>query len=259
MENKLIEDKLKALTIPLSVSEIDFRVQSVNAGGYATILAYKNARVDMQRLDDCIGAMNWKREHTRDNHNCIVSIYDTEKKEWISKEDTGTESFTEKEKGLASDSFKRACFNWGIGRELYDYPIIKVKLFENEFKVEGAKVKATWDLRLKDWKWECQFNDGKLVSLIGVDNNGVRRYSYLIDSKDSVPTEDEKALLIKLVYGTNYDDEKKSLAFEAIRNCNNYDQYTKIQHKLEHEQLPIDQIENPNQTDIKKHLKKITG
>ena len=70
--------------------------------------------------------MNWKREHTRDNANCIVSLWDDEKKQWVSKEDTGTESNTEKEKGLASDSFKRACFNWGIGRELYTSPFIWV-------------------------------------------------------------------------------------------------------------------------------------
>ncbi len=76
----------------------------------------------MDILDETVGVYNWKREHTRDNANCIVSIYDQEKKEWISKEDTGTESNTEKEKGLASDSFKRACVNLGIGRELYTAP-----------------------------------------------------------------------------------------------------------------------------------------
>jgi len=68
--------------------------------------------------------MNWKREHLRDNKNCIVSIWDSEKGQWISKEDTGTESQTEADKGLASDSFKRACVNWGIGRELYTAPFI---------------------------------------------------------------------------------------------------------------------------------------
>jgi hypothetical protein len=57
----------------------------------------------------------------------VVSIWDDAKKQWISKEDTGTESNTEKEKGLASDSFKRACFNWGIGRELYSAPFIWIK------------------------------------------------------------------------------------------------------------------------------------
>ena len=68
--------------------------------------------------------MNWQRSHSRDNANCTVSLWDDEKQQWISKEDTGTESNTEKEKGLASDSFKRACFNWGIGRELYTAPFI---------------------------------------------------------------------------------------------------------------------------------------
>jgi hypothetical protein len=58
--------------------------------------------------------MNWQRKHTRDNANCIVEIWDSDKNQWISKEDTGTESYTEKEKGQASDSFKRACFNWGM-------------------------------------------------------------------------------------------------------------------------------------------------
>jgi len=89
----------------------------------------------MQRLDEVVGALNWKREHTRENKNCIVSIYNPDTKEWISKEDTGTESMSEAEKGLASDSFKRACFNWGIGRELYDYPVIQVKLNSEEFEL----------------------------------------------------------------------------------------------------------------------------
>ncbi len=68
--------------------------------------------------------MNWQRKHRRDNANCIVEIWDKEKGQWIAKEDTGKESFSEAEKGLASDSFKRACFNWGIGRELYTAPFI---------------------------------------------------------------------------------------------------------------------------------------
>ena len=101
----------------LKESEIDVRLAQVKQNG-VTLLLYKDARCDMNILDETVGPYNWKREHTRDNANCIVSIWDGEKKQWISKEDTGTESFTEKEKGLASDSFKRACFNWGIGREL---------------------------------------------------------------------------------------------------------------------------------------------
>ena len=108
---------------PLKENEIDCRVSQI-ASNWLTLLLYKDARADMDLLDETVGAMNWKRSHVRDNANCIVSIYDEEKKEWVSKEDTGTESFSEAEKGLASDSFKRACVNWGIGRELYTAPSI---------------------------------------------------------------------------------------------------------------------------------------
>ncbi|MCQ2286506.1 MAG: hypothetical protein MJZ76_06505 [Bacteroidales bacterium] len=78
----------------------------------------------MNILDETVGAMNWERSHSRENANCTVRIWDDQRGIWVSKEDTGTESNTEKKKGLASDSFKRACFNWGIGRELYTSPFI---------------------------------------------------------------------------------------------------------------------------------------
>lgn len=170
--------KIENLTEPLKIDSIDFRIQSINKGGYATILAYKDARVDMQVLDSVVGPLNWKREHVRDNKNCIVSIWDEEKKQWISKEDTGTESSAEQAKGLASDSFKRACFNWGIGRELYDYPVIKVKLNDNEFSVDGGKVKQTYNLKLKEWIWISEFKEGILLGLACKDEKGVVRFKF---------------------------------------------------------------------------------
>ena len=169
---------LKNLSKPLSIEDIDFRVQSINKGGYATILAYKDARVDIKRLNEVCGVLGWKREHTRDNRNCIVSIYDAENKHWVSKEDTGTESMADSQKGLASDSFKRACFNFGIGIELYDYPVIQIKLNSTEFKVEGSKVKQTYNLKLREWKWYSEFNGNKLVALACRDNNGDVRFKY---------------------------------------------------------------------------------
>lgn len=110
----------------LRADEIECRVAQATEKG-VSLLLYKDARCDMNILDETVGAMNWQRGHTRENANCIVSIWDEKKQQWISKEDTGTESNTEAEKGLASDSFKRACFNWGIGRELYSAPFIWVK------------------------------------------------------------------------------------------------------------------------------------
>ena len=165
---------LDDLSNPLGIDQIDFRVQSINKGGYATILAYKNARVDMQRLDLVAGPLGWKREHINNNHNCVVSIWCDDKKQWVSKEDTGTESNAEAQKGLASDSFKRACFNWGIGRELYDYPVISVKLSKNEWKLDGQKARATWDLKIKEWVWFSQFEDGKITYLAAKYNNQLR-------------------------------------------------------------------------------------
>lgn len=105
----------------LKADEIDVRVARVFKNG-VQLLFYKDARVDQNILDETVGPMNWQRRHDRDNANCIVSVWDDKKGQWISKEDTGTESKTEAAKGLASDSFKRACFNWGIGRELYTAP-----------------------------------------------------------------------------------------------------------------------------------------
>ena len=119
----------------LKAEEIEVRQARITEKG-VILLIYKDARVDQQILDETVGAMNWQRHHTRDNKNCIVSIFDEKKGQWVEKEDCGTESTTEKEKGLASDSFKRACFNWGIGRELYTAPFIffgtqEIKLNKN--------------------------------------------------------------------------------------------------------------------------------
>lgn len=129
----------------LKSSEIDVRVALAKENG-VSLLLYKDARVDQDILDETVGAYNWQRKHSRDNANCEVGIYDKEKGQWIWKEDTGTESNTEKEKGLASDSFKRACFNWGIGRELYTSPFIWI----SSDKCEIEKDKQTGKFKTKD-------------------------------------------------------------------------------------------------------------
>lgn len=110
----------------LRADEIECRVQSVKENGLVLLL-YKDARVDMNILDETVGSSNWQREHyeCKGNLFCRVGIGITRKdgaSEWVWKSDCGTESNTEAQKGEASDSFKRACFNWGIGRELYTAP-----------------------------------------------------------------------------------------------------------------------------------------
>ena len=122
----------------LRADEIDCRLSQVWKDR-VRLLLYKDARCDMTILDETVGPMRWKREHSRENANCTVSVWDTETAQWVSKEDTGTESYTEKEKGLASDSFKRACVNWGIGRELYTAPDIVIWAPKCTIKDTGRK------------------------------------------------------------------------------------------------------------------------
>lgn len=133
-------EKLKFRT--LKANEIDCRISTVNESG-VMLLLYKDARVDQNILDESVGPMGWQRHHSRENANCIVAIWDDDKKQWIEKEDTGTESYTEKEKGLASDSFKRACFNWGIGRELYTAPYIWITRQDCKIVKEQKSGKCT--------------------------------------------------------------------------------------------------------------------
>lgn len=109
----------------LRADEIECRVGTINEKGLSLLL-FKDARVDQKILDETFTPFGWRRSHQviEGNLYCTVDIWDEEKQQWVSKQDVGTESYTEKEKGQASDSFKRACFNWGIGRELYTAPFI---------------------------------------------------------------------------------------------------------------------------------------
>ena len=121
--------------------EIEVRVGIVKKNGISLLL-YKDARCDMNILDETFGITGWQRKHELINGAlfCTVSIKG-ENGEWISKQDVGVESYTEAVKGAASDSFKRACFNIGIGRELYTAPFIwipsdKISLAEDNGKIK---------------------------------------------------------------------------------------------------------------------------
>ncbi len=158
----------------LKASEIQCRVDELyktDKYSGARILLYKNARVDMDILDETVGSENWQRDHkeVKGNLYCGVAIWDDDKKCWVTKWDCGTESNTEKEKGEASDSFKRACVNWGIGRELYTAPSIFIKC--EVVEINGKKSLA--DRYLKWRVSEIEYDDNRnIVKLTIVDNNG---------------------------------------------------------------------------------------
>lgn len=173
----------------LKAEEIDCRVSQI-ASNWLTLLLYKDARVDQNILDETVGCMNWQKSYLRDNANCVVSIWDEDKQQWVSKEDTGTESFSEAEKGLASDSFKRACFNWGIGRELYTSPSIIIfprpdmtkKGQDGEFFQKGTDNKGNpkYDTKTRFWVEYIDYDENRnIVDLIIRDNKNNIRFSEL--------------------------------------------------------------------------------
>lgn len=103
----------------LSADEIECRIAVINEKGLSLLL-YKDARVDQKILDETFGMFGWKRSHQSIEGNlyCTVEIRDRETGEWIAKQDVGTTGYAEKEKSQASDSFKRACFNWGLAENI---------------------------------------------------------------------------------------------------------------------------------------------
>lgn len=164
----------------LKANEIDCRIQSLvqkNGAVGAVVLLYKDARVDMRMLDEVVGALNWKREHAiiGDRLYCTVSIYNEHIGEWVGKSDVGTESNTEKEKGQASDSFKRACFNWGIGRELYSAPFTHINLQKGEwYEGKDGKPKSYAKFTVKEIDYDENRNISKLII---VDSKGAVRFT----------------------------------------------------------------------------------
>ncbi len=128
----------------LRADEIECRVAMINERG-ASLLLYKDARADQKILDETFTPFGWKRTHQIIDGNlyCTVEVWDVQKNQWIAKQDVGTVSFTEKEKGQASDSFKRACVNWGIGRELYTAPFIWIPAGSMKIQKKGEKYVTT--------------------------------------------------------------------------------------------------------------------
>lgn len=218
----------------LNTDEIEARVATVNQKG-CSILLYKDARCDMRLLDETFGSMNWQRSHEVIDGKlfCNVSVWDTEKQQWVTKQDVGTESYTEKEKGQASDSFKRACFNFGIGRELYTAPFIWVNITADDLNQQG-KIKTTFKVKSISYNEKREIN-----SLTIVDNKGNLRYEMgkIIKPKtEPVKSEEAETLAMAL------QEINAATSVETLKDiCNNY------RDVLGKSRAFIDAINNKNQ------------
>jgi hypothetical protein len=166
----------------LTKDEIECRVQSCKENGLVLLL-YKDARCDMNVLDETVGAENWQREHyeVKGNMFCRVGICVETKKgesifpEWVWKSDCGVESNTEAQKGEASDSFKRACFNWGIGRELYTAPFIWIKAENCNIKDGRNGSKQCYD----KFKVEKIRIENKRITALAIWNETTNKRAYV--------------------------------------------------------------------------------
>lgn len=178
---------------PLTKDEIDCRVATCNGNG-VTLLLYKDARVDQNILDETFGIFGWQRSHQLIDGNlyCTVSVRNPETGEWIHKQDVGKESNAEKEKGQASDSFKRACFNLGIGRELYTAPFIWVPKELVTIKKDNKGKDTTYD---KFSVRSITIEGGKIVQLeVQNDTRKCVVYTYGTKKQNSnAPAQNEQA------------------------------------------------------------------
>ena len=205
----------------LKADEVECRISMIRKTGISLLL-YKDARVDMKLLDESVGPMNWQKRYDLIDGQlfCSVGIWDSDKKEWIWKQDVGTESYTEKEKGRASDAFKRACFNIGIGRELYTAPFIWVT---EGYEVENGKCNDRFNVT------EIGYDENGSINKLVIENAKTGDVVYEMGarkkksgaskkktgarsndkgaptSKNDAPTEESASNVLKKYYATLYD------------------------------------------------------
>lgn len=225
----------------LRADEIECRIGSVGAKGF-TMLLYKDARCDMNILDETVGEFNWQRDHKeiKGTVYCGVGINgrgQSTHDEWVWKWDAGAESYTEKEKGEASDSFKRACVNWGIGRELYTAPLIfiraKTEPVGNGYRLSDKRDGYGYKVA------QIEYEGGRISHLV-ITKNGTQVYTFTADKfmEDAQNTIDESMVQMVLTIaetpankealhamGIKTKRDIKAMTMEQysefIRRCNN--------------------------------------
>ena len=198
----------------LRADEIECRVSTISEKGLSLLL-YKDARVDQRILDETFTPLGWQRTHQSIDGNlyCTVEVWDGDKKQWIAKQDVGTMSYSEKEKGQASDSFKRACFNVGIGRELYTAPdFIWVTGDKVKIQKKGEKL-TTYD---RFHVQSIEYNDQREISaLVIVNSFGKVVYSW-IAPQSTIPKQEESSLSTAQMNSLQKELARTGVALEAV-------------------------------------------
>lgn len=167
----------------LRADEIECRVAVINERGLSLLL-FKDARVDQRILDETFTPFGWRRTHQSIDGNlyCTVEVWDEKKQQWIAKQDVGTMSYSEKEKGQASDSFKRACFNWGVGRELYTAPFIWVPATNANILKKGERYVTTDSFYVRS----IAYNDQREITALVIENGKGQRVYELKEKPEKI-------------------------------------------------------------------------
>ena len=208
-------NKMEVKFRELRPDEIELRVGTCTSKGFSLLL-YKTARTDSNILDEVVGCMNWQSDYkvVNDNLYCSIGIYDEDKKDWVYKWDCGTESYTEKEKGEASDSFKRAGFKWGIGRELYTSPFIWIMGNVEENKKTGKYQPSinVQEIKVK----EIGYSNNRICKLI-LERKGIKIFEYdeKVKKENNLISTEHLALLNQKIIETETDLEKLLEAYEV--------------------------------------------
>ncbi len=197
----------------LNADEIEVRVSTISEKGVSHLL-YKDARVDQKILDEVFGIFGWKRSHESIDGNlyCTVSIKNEDTGEWVGKQDVGTRNMTEAEKSQASDSFKRACFNIGIGRELYSAPFIWVPAGRLDIYRDGNKLRCRNRFRVSSISYGV---DREISGLVIANEDGTPVYSWGSIRKPSEDTEAKEPQQKKKSSGRQKASGVKSAVLKA--------------------------------------------
>ena len=200
---------------PLRSDEVECRIGTVSKQGKGlSLLLYKDARCDARILDETLGPENWQCEfyECKGTLFCKVGVLvdrGEQFAEWVWKDDAGSPSDMEAKKGEASDAFKRACFKWGIGRELYTSPFIWVNA-------------SDCNLVDRNGKWQCydtfsvtgmEVSDGRIVAL-EVTNDKTKKVVFTLAKPEPKPSKQEA---IELAEITRQVGDKRAVwtAFKA--------------------------------------------
>jgi len=219
-----MKELLEKLNQPLTKDDVELRIGHTSAKGFSLLL-YKTARTDIKRLNET-GAI-WQNKHEYDAMGlltCTISIYDPEHALWVDRVDVGTESQTQKQKGLYSDSFKRAGFRWGIGLELYNAPSIWITWEMEQFNGK-FKPKNFYDSSLSISEYATK--DGHFTHLtIGYNGNTIFTMGKKVAPKKTPKATKDDILTIQgLMTQTNSDMEK----FLSVYKVKKIDDLDKVQ------------------------------